>query len=140
MANEKKNKFLSRVLIVLGVIMSIGGIIGLIGDIANVWTLPEFNSLRWLFGVIVGGFDIWIFGVLLGREHRMDKQTAKNLLYYKIIVAVALLGHLVTALGHDVILIKNPSLGLNEVFVILLCGCLGSGLADLSKTRPQKEG
>lgn len=138
MDNEKINKTLSQVLIALGAIMSIGGIIAMVCDISGLWELPEFDDYGWLFGTIVGGFTIWIFGVLVGRKHRMDKKMAKNFFYYKIIVAVCLLGHLATAFGTDVMLIKDPSLSLNQLFIYLLSGCLGVGLSYLSETRKEQ--
>ena len=97
MENEKRNKVLSRVLIVLGIILSIGGLIAMIADIAGLWNLTEPDVRRWLFGVTVGGFDIWIIGVLIGRKHRLSPKMVKNVFYYKILVAVGLLGHLTTA-------------------------------------------
>ena len=139
MEKEKKNKdkTLSNVLIALGIIMSIGGIIAMVGDIANVWNLPEFEAYGWLFGTIVGGFNIWIFGVLLGRKHRWDEKMAKSMCYYKIPVAVCLLGHLATAFGSDIMLIKEPSLSLNQLFIYMLSGCLGVGISYLSNTRKE---
>ena len=68
MENEKRNKTLSQVLIVLGIIMSIGGLIGLIGGFANMWNLHELDAKDWLFGTIIGGFNIWILGILIGRK------------------------------------------------------------------------
>ncbi len=138
MENETRNKTLSRVLIALGIIMSIGGIIAMACGISGLWSLPEFDSYGWLFGAIVGGFNIWLFGVLVGRKHRMDKKMAKNFFYYKILVAVGLIGHLTTAFGTDVMLIKDPSLTLNQLFIYLLCGCLGVGLSYLSETRKEQ--
>lgn len=138
MENETRNKTLSRVLIALGIIMSIGGIIAMVCGIAGLWDLPEFDAYGWLFGAIVGGFTIWIFGVLVGRKQRMDKKMAKNFFYYKILVAVGLIGHLTTAFGTDVMLIKDPSLSLNQLFIYLLCGCLGVGLSYLNETRKEQ--
>ena len=138
MENEKRNKTLSRLLIALGIIMSIGGIIAMACGISGLWSLPEFDAYGWLFGAIVGGFNIWLFGVLVGRKHRMDKKMAKNFFYYKILVAVGLIGHLTTAFGTDVMLIKDPSLSLNQLFIYLLCGCLGVGLSYLSETRKEQ--
>lgn len=138
MENETRNKTLSRVLIALGIIMSIGGIIAMVCGITGLCSLPKFDAYSWLFGAIVGGFAIWIFGVLVGRKHRMDKKMAKNFFYYKILVAVGLIGHLTTAFGTDVMLIKDPSLSLNQLFIYLLCGCLGVGLSYLSETRKEQ--
>ena len=140
MENERKNKdkTLSNVLIALGIIMSIGGIIAMVGYIANVWNLPEFDAHGWLFGTIVGGFSIWIFGVLIGRKHRWDEKMAKNMFYYKILVAVCLLGQLATAFGSDIMLIKDPSLSLNQLFIYLLSGCVGVGISYLSDTRKEQ--
>lgn len=138
MENDKRNKTLSRLLIALGIIMSIGGIIAMACGISGLWSLPEFDAYGWLFGAIVGGFAIWIFGVLVGRKHRMDKKMAKNFFYYKILVAVGLIGHLTTAFGTDVMLIRDPSLSLNQLFIYLLCGCLGVGLSYLSETRKEQ--
>ena len=136
MENERRNKTLSRVMIALGVIMSIGGIIALSCSISGLWSLPRFDSFRWLFGVIIGGFNIWVIGTLARRKHRMDKKTFKNFFYHKVLVALGLLGHLATAFGTDVMLIKDPaySLSLNHLFIILLSGCLGMGLSFLSQT------
>lgn len=94
MENEKRNKTLSRLLITLGIILSIGGIIVLIGAFANIWNLLELDAKDWLGGTIMGGFDIWILGILIGRKHRWDKKMTKDFLYYKVIVAVSFLGHL----------------------------------------------
>lgn len=138
MENEKRNKTLSWVLIALGIIMSIGGIIAMICGIAGLWSLPEFDAYGWLFGAIVGGFNLWIFGVLVGRKDRMSKKMTKNCFYFKIIVAVCLIGHLSTAFGTDVMLIKDPSLSLNQLFIYLLCGCLGAGLSYLNETRKEQ--
>lgn len=135
MEKESRNKTLSSVLITVGIILSIGGLIAMIGNIAGIWSLPEFDAYGWLFGAIVGGFNIWCIGILIGRLHRLDKKSAKDIKYLKIIVAVALIGHLATAFGNDVLLIKDPSLGLNELFNYILCGCLGVGIARLSQTR-----
>ena len=86
MENEKRNKTLSRVLIALGIIMSIGGLIVLIGGFANMWNLHELDAKDWLFGTIIGGFNIWILGILIGRKHRWDKKTAKDILSLKILI------------------------------------------------------
>ena len=136
MENEKRNKTLSIVLIVLGIIMSIGGLIVLIGGFANMWNLPELDAKDWLFGTIMGGFNIWILGILIGRKHRLDKKTAKDFLSYKILVAVFLLGHLATTFGSDVTLFG--SLSLNKQFIYMLCGCLGVGIASLARTRKEQ--
>ena len=53
MENEKRNKTLSIVLIALGIMMSIGGLIGLIGGFANMWNLHELDAKDWLFGTII---------------------------------------------------------------------------------------
>jgi hypothetical protein len=140
MENERKNKdkTLSNVLIALGIIMSIGGIIAMVGGLASVWSLPEFDAHGWLFGAIVGGFNIWILGVLIGRKHSWGKKMAKNMLYYKILVAVCLLGHLATSFGSDIMLIKEPSLSLNKLFIYMLCGCLGVGISYLNNIRKEQ--
>ncbi len=135
MANEKRNKTLSRVLIALGIIMSIGGLIGLIGGFANMWNLPELDAKDWLFGTIVGGFNIWFLGILIGRKNRWDEKTAKDFLSCKILVAVFLIGHLVTSFVSDVTLFG--SLSLNRLFIYMLCGCLGVGIASLNRTRKE---
>lgn len=133
MANEKRNKTLSIVLIALGIMMSIGGLIVLIGGFVNMWNLPELDAKDWLFGTIVGGFNIWILGILIGRKNRWDKKTAKDFISYKILVAVFLIGHLVTSFVSDVTLFGN--LSLNRLFIYMLCGCLGIGIASLARTR-----
>jgi hypothetical protein len=125
-------------LIALGIIMSIGGIIAMVGGTTGMLSIPEFDAYGWpLFGAIAGGFCIWIIGVLIGRKHRWDKKTAKDILYYKIYVVVGLIGHLATSFGNDVQLWENPSLTLNQLFIYLLFGCLGVGIGYL--TRMQKE-
>ncbi len=136
MENEKRNKTLSIVLIALGIMMSIGGLIVLIGGFANMWNLPELDAKDWLFGTIMGGFNIWILGILIGRKHRWDKKTAKDFLSYKILVAVFLLGHLVTSFVSDVTLFG--SLSLNRLFIYMLCGCLGVGITSLNRTRKEQ--
>lgn len=136
MDNERRYKALSKMLIALGIMMSIGGLIGLIGGFANMWNLHELDAKDWLFGAIVGGFNIWILGVLIGRKHRWDKKTAKDILSLKILVAVFLIGHLVTSFGRDVTLFG--SLSLNKQFIYMLCGCLGVGIASLNRTRKEQ--
>lgn len=136
MENEKRNKTLSIVLIALGIILSIGGLIVLIGGFAGMWSLPELDAKYWLFGTIVGGFNIWILGILIGRKHRWDKKTAKDFLSYKILIAVCLLGHLVTSFGSDITLFG--SLSLNRLFINMLCVCLGVGIASLARTRKEQ--
>ena len=133
MENEKRNKPLSIVLIALGIMMSIGGLIVLIGGFVNMWNLPELDAKDWLFGTIVGGFNIWILGILIGHKNRWDKKTAKDFISYKILVAVFLIGHLVTSFVSDVTLFGN--LSLNRLFIYMLCGCLGIGIASLARTR-----
>ena len=135
MEDESRNKNLSRLLIALGIIMSIGGIIAIISSITGLWSLPEINEYDWLFGAIVGGFNIWIFGILVGRKHRWDQKIIKNIFSYKILLAVGLIGHLATAFGWDFVLIKAPKLTLNQLFIYLLCGCLGLGISYLIKTQ-----
>lgn len=136
MENEKRNKTLSRVLIALGIMMSIGGLIGLIGGFANMWNLHELDAKDWLFGTIVGGFNVWILGILIGRKNRWDKKTATDFLSYKILVAVLLIGHLVTSFVSDVTLFGR--LSLNRLFIYMLCGCLGVGIASLNQTRKEQ--
>ena len=136
MENEKRNKTLSRVLIALGIIMSIGGLSGLIGGFADLWNLSELDAKDWIFGTIMGGFNIWILGILIGRKHRWDKKTAKDFLFLKILVAVFLIGHLATSFGRDVTLFG--SLSLNHQFIYMLCGCLGFGIASLNRTRKEQ--
>ncbi len=139
MENEKRNKVLSRVLIVLGIILSIGGLIAMIADIAGLWNLTEPDVRRWLFGVTVGGIDIWILGVLIGRKHRLSPKMVKNVFSYKILVAVGLLGHLTTAFSTETLLMKDPSGSLNRLFIYFLSGCLGLGIVYLLQTRTRKE-
>lgn len=139
MENEKRNKVLSRVLIVLGIILSIGGLIAMIADIAGPWNLTEPDVRRWLFGVTVGGIDIWILGVLIGRKHRLSPKMVKNVFSYKILVAVGLLGHLTTAFSTETLLMKDPSGSLNRLFIYFLSGCLGLGIVYLLQTRTRKE-
>lgn len=136
MERERRDKTLSRVLIALGIIMSIGGLIGLIGGFADLWNLSELDAKDWIFGTIMGGFNIWILGILIGRKHRWDKKTAKDFLSYKILVAVFLLGHLVTSFVSDVTLFG--SLSLNRLFIYMLCGCLGFGISSLNRTRKEQ--
>lgn len=138
MENEKRNKTLSIVLIALGIILSIGGLIVLIGAFANIWNLLELDAKDWLGGTIMGGFDIWILGILIGRKHRWDKKMTKDFLYYKVIVAVSFLGHLATAFGRDILLFKDPGLSLNKLFFYILSGCMGLGIGYLTKTRNGK--
>jgi hypothetical protein len=135
MDNERRYKTLSKMLIALGIIMSIGGIIALIGGFASMWSLPKIDAKDWLFGAIVGGFNIWIIGVLIGRKHRWNKKLTKDFLYYKAIVAVSLLGHLATSFSSNILLIKDPSLSLNQLFIYMLGGCLGLGISYLIRTR-----
>lgn len=139
MEKEKRNKVLSKVLIVAGIILSIGGLIAMIADIAGLWNLTESVVRRWLFGVTVGGFDIWILGVLIGRKHRMSPKMVKNVFSYKILVAVGLIGHLTTSFGNDALQMKDPSGSLNRLFIYFLSGCLGLGIVYLLKTRARKE-
>ena len=139
MENEKRNKVLGRVLIVLGIILSIGGLIAMIADIAGLWNLTEPDVRRWLFGVTVGGIDIWILGVLIGRKHRLSPKMVKNVFYYKILVAVGLLGHLTTAFSTETLLMKDPSGSLNRLFIYFLSGCMGLGIVYLLQTRTRKE-
>ena len=136
MERERRDKTLSRVLIALGIIMSIGGLIGLIGGFADLWNLSVLDAKDWIFGTIMGGFNIWILGILIGRKHRWDKKTAKDFLSYKILVAVFLLGHLVTSFVSDVTLFG--SLSLNRLFIYMLCGCLGFGISSLNRTRKEQ--
>ena len=139
MENEKRNKVLSKVLIVLGIILSIGGLIAMIADIAGLWNLTEPDVRRWLFGVTVGGFDIWIIGVLIGRKHRLSPKMVKNVFSYKILVAMGLIGHLTTAFSTETLLMKDPSGSLNRLFIYFLSGCLGLGIVYLLQTRTRKE-
>lgn len=139
MENEKRNKVLSKVLIVLGIILSIGGIIAMIVDIAGLWNLTVPDVRRWLFGVTVGGLDIWILGVLIGRRHRMSPKMVKNVFSYKILVAMGLIGHLTTSFSNDALQMKDPSGSLNRLFIYFLCGCLGLGIVYLLKTRARTE-
>ena len=139
MENEKRNKVLSKVLIVLGIILSIGGLIAMIADIAGLWNLTEPDVRRWLFGVTVGGIDIWILGVLIGRKHRLSPKMVKNVFYYKILVAMGLIGHLTTAFSTETLLMKDPSGSLNRLFIYFLSGCLGLGIVYLLQTRTRKE-
>lgn len=134
MENERKNKVLSSILVILGIIMSSGGILAMI----YLWNLPKFDAEGLLLGTIVGGLNIWIFGVLVGRKHLWDKKMVKNFLYFKGLLAVGLIGYLVTAFGRDILLIKKPSLSLNELFIYMLCGCLGVGISYLIQTRKGK--
>ena len=136
MERERRDKTLSRVLIALGIIMSIGGLSGLIGGFADLWNLSELDAKDWIFGTIMGGFNIWILGILIGRKHRWDKKTAKDILSLKILVAVFLIGHLVTSFGRDVTLFG--SLSLNKQFIYMLCGCLGFGISSLNRTRKEQ--
>ena len=136
MERERRDKTLSRVLIALGIIMSIGGLIGLIGGFADLWNLSVLDAKDWIFGTIMGGFNIWILGILIGRKHRWDKKTAKDILSLKILVAVFLIGHLVTSFGRDVTLFG--SLSLNKQFIYILCGCLGFGISSLNRTRKEQ--
>ena len=136
MERERRDKTLSRVLIALGFIMSIGGLSGLIGGFADLWNLSVLDAKDWIFGTIMGGFNIWILGILIGRKHRWDKKTAKDFLSYKILVAVFLLGHLVTSFVSDVTLFE--SLSLNRLFIYMLCGCLGFGISSLNRTRKEQ--
>lgn len=134
MENERKNKVLSSILVILGIIMSSGGILAMI----YLWDLPKFDADGLLFGTIVGGLNIWIFGVLVGRKHHWDKKKVKNFLYFKGFLAVGLIGYLVTAFGRDILLIKKPSLSLNELCIYMLSGCLGLGISYLFQTRKGK--
>ena len=136
MERERRDKTLSRVLIALGIIMSIGGLSGLIGGFADLWNLSELDAKDWIFGTIMGGFNIWILGILIGRKHRWDKKTARDFLSLKILVAVFLIGHLATSFGRDVTLFG--SLSLNHQFIYMLCGCLGVGIASLNRTRKEQ--
>ena len=138
MENEKRNKTLSRVLIALGIIMSIGGLIVLIGGFANMWNLPELDAKDWLFGTILGGFNIWILGILIGRKHRWDKKIANRVFVYKIAIAVGLIGHLATAFGNDVQLWENPDLTLNQLFIFWLGCYLCYGIVSLIFMRKGK--
>ena len=126
-------------MIVLGIILSIGGLIAMIADIAGLWNLTEPDVRRWLFGVTVGGIDIWILGVLIGRKHRLSPKMVKNVFYYKILVAVGLIGHLTTAFSTETLLMKDPSGSLNRLFIYFLSGCLGLGIVYLLQTRTRKE-
>jgi hypothetical protein len=134
MDDEKRNKTLAKVLIVLGIILSIGGIIAMIAGLCG---FPVIDNPSWLFGAIVGGFNIWIIGVLMGRKHRMNRKMLKNFFCYKIMVVVFLIGHLATSFGN-IMLIKDPPLDLNRLLIYLLSGCLGLGIAYLFQTQKKQ--
>lgn len=134
MEDEKRNKALSKVLIVLGIILSIGGIIAMIAGLCG---FPVIDNPDWLFGAIIGGFNIWVVGVLMGRKHRMDRKMVKNFFCYKIMVVVFLMGHLATSFGN-ILLIKNPPLDLKRLLIYLLSGCLGLGITYLFQTRKEQ--
>lgn len=135
MENERRNKVLSNVLIAMGIIMSIGGIIAMICDLADLWSLSVIEAWRdLLFGVIVGGFNIWILGVLIGRKHHLNKKTVREFPFYKFFIVVGLIGHLATTFLSNTSA-EDSSVGLNRLFIYLLCGCLGVGINYLTNTQ-----
>ena len=138
MDNERRYKTLSKILIAIGIIMSIGSIIAMICGKAGVWSIPVFDDYGWLWGLILGAFNILILGVLIGRKHRWDKIIANRVFVYKIAIAVGLIGHLATAFGNDVQLWENPDLTLNQLFIFWLGCYLCYGIVSLIFMRKGK--
>lgn len=88
----KKIKTLNTVLKALGILLTVGSIIAILGYAFDWWYTPRVNgSCRYLMFLLLTGVNIWLLGVICGRKHNLDELGMKQLRWYKEFLIFAVL-------------------------------------------------
>ena len=131
----KRNKTLSMVLKALGILLTVGLIIALVGNAKGWWHTPRINgSGHYLFVILLTGLNLWLLGPLCGRQHNLDDKGMRLLAFHKGFFALVVLLALVD------IFVVNPvipvlDLSLSKIVNLLFGGLIGSAGHLLSRSR-----
>lgn len=133
----KRNKTLSMVIKALGILITIGFIIVIVGNAFNWWHAPKVNgSGHYLFVILFTGLNLWLLGAIVGRQHNLDEKGMRQLSFSKGFFLLVILLALVD------LFVVNPvipviDLSLSEIVNMLFAGLFGSlfHLLFLSKNR-----
>ena len=131
----KRNKTLSMVLKALGILLTVGFIIALVGNALGWWLTPKVNgSGHYLFVILFTGLNLWLLGAIHGRQHNLDDAGMRLLAFHKGFFALVVLLALVD------LFVVNPvipvlDLSLSEIVNLLFGGLIGSAAHLLSRSR-----
>ena len=131
----KGNKTLCMVLKALGLLITIVFVIVLVGNALGWWLTPKVNgSGHYLFVILFTGLNLWLLGIIYGRQHNLDDAGMRLLAFHKgFFLLVILLAVVDLFVVNPVIPVLD--LSLSEIVNLLFGGLIGSACHLLSRSR-----
>ena len=130
METKENKKTLSIVLKALGIIMTLGAFIALIGNDFDLWPTLELNgSGRWVYVALLTGINVFLIGIINGLDC-LNEKGKKCLRILKVLFIIALLLFAVDVyLAYPVI---TGNLDLTVIVYCLLSGFFGGACGLIS--------
>ena len=114
------------VLKALGILITVGLIIAIVGNALDWWQLPKINgSNHYLFVLLCIGLNIWLMGPICGRQNLLDDKGMRLLAFHKgFFMFVILLALVDLFIANPVI--PGLDLSLSEIVNLLFGGLIAS--------------